>query len=203
MDGVWLMVFIVFFGLVGGFVVGMIVGMFCVYGLKVMNVFVQVYIELICGMLIVVQVMFLYFVLLLFVYICIDGLMVVIIVIMVNFGVYFVEVVCGVLLLILKGLMEVGFVMGLLMLCVLFKVVGLFVFWWLILLFGNQCIVSLKDMLLFIVIGVGELMCKGQEIIVGNFQVVEIWMVVVVIYLLLIGVMMLMLWFVEKWMKIL
>lgn len=40
MDGVWLMVFIVFFGLVGGFVVGMIVGMFCVYGLKVMNVFV-------------------------------------------------------------------------------------------------------------------------------------------------------------------
>lgn len=81
--------------------------------------------------------MFLYFVLLLFVYICIDGLMVVIIVIMVNFGVYFVEVVCGVLLLILKGLMEVGFVMGLLMLCVLFKVVGLFVFWWLILLFGN------------------------------------------------------------------
>jgi amine acid ABC transporter, permease protein, 3-TM region, His/Glu/Gln/Arg/opine family len=59
MAGVKLTVFIAFVGLVGGFVVGVIAGMFRAYGPLALNVIAQVYIELIRGTPIVVQVMFL------------------------------------------------------------------------------------------------------------------------------------------------
>ncbi|RQT19548.1 glutamine ABC transporter permease GlnP [Burkholderia contaminans] len=181
MDGVRLTVFIAFFGLVGGFIVGMIAGMFRAYGPKAMNVLAQVYIELIRGTPIVVQVMFLYFALPLLAHIRIDGLTAAIIAITVNSGAYLAEVVRGALL----------------------KVVGPLAFRRLIPPLGNQCIVSLKDTSLFIVIGVGELTRKGQEIIAGNFQAVEIWTAVAVIYLLLTGAMTLTLRLVEKRMRIL
>ncbi|MDI7047189.1 glutamine ABC transporter permease GlnP, partial [Escherichia coli] len=66
-----------------------------------------------------------------------------------------------------------------------------------------QCIVSLKDTSLFIVIGVGELTRQGQEIIAGNFRAVEIWSAVAVVYLVLTGVMTLSLRLVERRMRIL
>ncbi|OQD18811.1 glutamine ABC transporter permease [Burkholderia cenocepacia] len=203
MDGVRLTVFIAFFGLVGGFVVGMIAGMSRAYGPKAMNVLAQVYIELIRGTPIVVQVMFLYFALPLLAHIRIDGLTAAIIAITVNSGAYLAEVVRGALLSIPKGLTEAGLAMGLSMPRVLLKVVGPLAFRRLIPPLGNQCIVSLKDTSLFIVIGVGELTRKGQEIIAGNFQAVEIWTAVAVIYLLLTGAMTLTLRLVEKRMKIL
>ncbi|MBM2769130.1 MULTISPECIES: glutamine ABC transporter permease GlnP [Burkholderia] len=203
MDGVRLTVFIAFFGLVGGFVVGMIAGMFRAYGPKAMNVLAQVYIELIRGTPIVVQVMFLYFALPLLAHIRIDGLTAAIIAITVNSGAYLAEVVRGALLSIPKGLTEAGLAMGLSMPRVLLKVVGPLAFRRLIPPLGNQCIVSLKDTSLFIVIGVGELTRKGQEIIAGNFQAVEIWTAVAVLYLLLTGAMTLTLRLVEKRMRIL
>ncbi|WGS46582.1 glutamine ABC transporter permease GlnP [Burkholderia sp. JSH-S8] len=203
MEGVRLTVFIALFGLVGGFVVGMVAGMFRAYGPKFMNVLAQVYIELIRGTPIVVQVMFLYFALPLLAHIRIDGLSAAIIAITVNSGAYLAEVVRGALLSIPKGLTEAGLAMGLSMPRVLLKVVGPLAFRRLIPPLGNQCIVSLKDTSLFIVIGVGELTRKGQEIIAGNFQAVEIWTAVAAIYLMLTGAMTLTLRVVEKRMKIL
>ncbi|KVN41570.1 glutamine ABC transporter permease [Burkholderia pyrrocinia] len=203
MEGVRLTVFIALFGLVGGFVVGMVAGMFRAYGPKFMNVLAQVYIELIRGTPIVVQVMFLYFALPLLAHIRIDGLTAAIIAITVNSGAYLAEVVRGALLSIPKGLTEAGLAMGLSMPRVLLKVVGPLAFRRLIPPLGNQCIVSLKDTSLFIVIGVGELTRKGQEIIAGNFQAVEIWTAVAAIYLMLTGAMTLTLRVVEKRMKIL
>lgn len=203
MEGVRLTVFIALFGLVGGFVVGMVAGMFRAYGPKFMNVLAQVYIELIRGTPIVVQVMFLYFALPLLAHIRIDGLTAAIIAITVNSGAYLAEVVRGALLSIPKGLTEAGLAMGLSMPRVLLKVVGPLAFRRLIPPLGNQCIVSLKDTSLFIVIGVGELTRKGQEIIAGNFQAVEIWTAVAAIYLMLTGAMTLTLRVVEKRMRIL
>ncbi|KAH0442327.1 hypothetical protein KCU90_g1874, partial [Aureobasidium melanogenum] len=175
MAGVKLTVFIAFVGLAGGFVVGVIAGMFRAYGPLALNVVAQVYIELIRGTPIVVQVMFLYFALPLLAHIRIDGLTAAIIAITVNSGAYLAEVVRGALLSIPKGLMEAGLAMGLSMPRVLLKIVGPLAFRRLIPPLGNQCIVSLKDTSLFIVIGVGELTRQGQEIIAGNFRAVEIW----------------------------
>ncbi|HEX7910755.1 MAG TPA: glutamine ABC transporter permease GlnP [Paraburkholderia sp.] len=201
--GVKLTVFIAFVGLVGGFLVGVIAGMFRAYGPLALNIAAQVYIELIRGTPIVVQVMFLYFALPLLAHIRIDGLSAAIIAITVNSGAYLAEVVRGALLSIPKGLMEAGLAMGLSMPRVLLKIVGPLAFRRLIPPLGNQCIVSLKDTSLFIVIGVGELTRKGQEIIAGNFRAVEIWSAVAVIYLVLTGVMTLSLRLVEKRMRIL
>ncbi len=203
LDGVKLTVFIAFVGLVGGFIVGMIAGMFRAYGPAVLNVLAQVYIEVIRGTPIVVQVMFLYFALPVLAHIRIDGVTAAIIAITVNSGAYLAEVVRGALLSISKGLTEAGLAMGLSMPRVLAKIVGPLAFRRLIPPLGNQCIVSLKDTSLFIVIGVGELTRKGQEIIAGNFRAVEIWSAVAIIYLILTGVMTLALRLVEKRMSIL
>ena len=203
LDGVKLTVFIAFVGLVGGFIVGMITGMFRAYGPTALNVLAQLYIELIRGTPIVVQVMFLYFALPLLAHIRVDALTAAIIAITVNSGAYLSEVVRGALLSISKGLTEAGLAMGLSMPRVLLKIVGPLAFRRLIPPLGNQCIVSLKDTSLFIVIGVGELTRKGQEIIAGNFRAVEIWTVVALIYLLLTGVMTMTLRLVEKRMRIL
>ncbi|MEX3922092.1 glutamine ABC transporter permease GlnP [Paraburkholderia sp. BR10872] len=203
MAGVKLTVFIAFVGLVGGFVVGVIAGMSRAYGPLAFNVIAQVYIELIRGTPIVVQVMFLYFALPLLAHIRIDGLTAAIIAITVNSGAYLAEVVRGALLSIPKGLMEAGLAMGLSMPRVLLKIVGPLAFRRLIPPLGNQCIVSLKDTSLFIVIGVGELTRKGQEIIAGNFRAVEVWSAVAVVYLVLTGVMTLSLRLVERRMRIL
>ncbi|TCG05050.1 glutamine ABC transporter permease GlnP [Paraburkholderia steynii] len=203
LEGVKLTVFIAVVGLVGGFIVGMIAGMFRAYGPVALNILAQAYIELIRGTPIVVQVMFLYFALPLLAHIRIDGLTAAIIAITVNSGAYLAEVVRGALLSISKGLTEAGLAMGLSMPRVLLKIVGPLAFRRLIPPLGNQCIVSLKDTSLFIVIGVGELTRKGQEIIAGNFRAVEIWTAVAVIYLVLTGVMTLTLRLVEKRMSIL
>ena len=68
---------------------------------------------------------------------------------------------------------------------------------------GNQCIISLKDSSLFIVIGVAELTRQGQEIMASNFRAVEIWSAIAIVYLILTGTMALILHLVEKRMRIL
>ena len=201
--GVKLTVFIAVCGLAGGSIVGVIAGVFRAYGPLALNVAAQVYVELIRCTPIVVQVMFLYFALPLLAHIRIDGLSAAIIAIIVNSGAYLAEVVRGSLLSIPKGLTEAGLAMGLSMPRVLVKIVGPLAFRRLIPPLGNQCIVSLKDTSLFIVIGVGELTRKGQEIIAGNFRAVEIWTAVAVFYLVLTGAMTLALRLVERRMRIL
>ena len=203
LEGVKLTVFIAAFGLIGGFIVGLIAGMFRAYGPVALNVLAQVYIELIRGTPIVVQVMFLYFALPLLAHIRIDGLTAAIIAITVNSGAYLAEVIRGALISIPKGLMEAGLAMGMSMPRVLLKIVGPLAFRRLIPPLGNQGIVSLKDTSLFIVIGVGELTRKGQEIIAGNFRAVEVWTAVAIIYLVLTGVMTLTPRVVERRMRIL
>jgi glutamine transport system permease protein len=202
-EGVKLTIFIAVCGLAGGSIVGVIAGVFRAYGPLALNVAAQVYVELIRGTPIVVQVMFLYFALPLLAHIRIDGLSAAIIAITVNSGAYLAEVVRGALLSIPKGLTEAGLAMGLSMPRVLVKIVGPLAFRRLIPPLGNQCIVSLKDTSLFIVIGVGELTRKGQEIIAGNFRAVEIWTAVAVFYLVLTGAMTLALRLVERRMRIL
>lgn len=112
LEGVKLTIFIATFGLIGGFIVGMVAGMFRAYGPIALNVLAQVYIELIRGTPIVVQVMFLYFALPLLAHIRIDGLTAAIIAITVNSGAYLAEVIRGALISIPKGLMEAGLAMG-------------------------------------------------------------------------------------------
>ncbi|WP_323016946.1 ABC transporter permease subunit [Castellaniella sp.] len=157
----------------------------------------QIYILLMRGTPIVVQVMFIYFALPLLVNLRIDGFTAATVTLMINSGAYIAEIVRGGLLSVPKGLQEAGQAMGLPFYKILTRIIGPVALRRMIPTMGNQCIISLKDSSLFIVIGVAELTRRGQEIIAGNFRAVEIWGAVAVIYLIMTGFIALALKFIE------
>lgn len=190
-------------GLLGGTILGLLAGLMRAYGNRFVNGLALVYVELIRGTPIVVQVMFLYFALPILTGLRIDPMSAAVLSIVVNAGAYIAEIVRGALLSIPKGLSEAGLAMGLPRWKVLVHIVGPLAFRRLIPPLGNQYIVSLKDTSLFIVIGVAELTRTGQEIMASNFRAVEIWTAVGVFYLLMTGTLSLVLRIIEKRMRIL
>ncbi len=151
------------------------------------SIFAQIFILLIRGTPIVVQVMFIYFALPLLVNLRIDGFTAAIFTLMINSGAYIAEIVRAGLQSVPKGLHEAGLAMGLPFHKIMAFIVGPVALRRMIPTMGNQCIISLKDSSLFIVIGVAELTRQGQEIIATNFRAVEIWGTVAVIYLMMTG----------------
>lgn len=170
---------------------------FAAYLPKALSFLAQVYILIIRGTPIVVQVMFIYFALPLIAGWRIDAVMAAIFTLMINSGAYIAEIVRGALQSVPKGLKEAGEAMGLPFWKILAYIIGPVALRRMIPAMGNQCIISLKDSSLFIVIGVAELTRQGQEIIAANFRSVEIWGAVAVIYLILTGFIALTLKFVE------
>ena len=202
--GTKMTVMITFWGLVGGFALGALTGVVRAYGPKWLSFIAQVYVAVIRGTPIVVQVMFLYFAVpLMLEGVRIDALWAAIITLIVNSGAYIAEIVRGSLLSVHKGLREAGQAMGLPFHKILIHIIGPVAFRRMIPPLGNQCIISLKDSSLFIVIGVAELTRQGQEIMASNFRAVEIWSAVAIIYLLLTGALALGLRLIEKRMRIL
>ncbi|MUZ76060.1 ABC transporter permease subunit [Agrobacterium vitis] len=169
----------------------------------VLNFLAIVYIEIIRGTPMLVQVMFIYLALPMLIDIRIDPLSAAVISIVINAGAYIAEIVRGALLSINKGLTEAGLALGMPNWKVLAHVVGPLAFRRILPPLGNQFIVSLKDTSLFIVIGVAELTRAGQEIMTTNFRAVEIWSAVAVIYLIMTGTLSLMLNITEKRMRVL
>ncbi|MBS3785644.1 MAG: glutamine ABC transporter permease GlnP [Gammaproteobacteria bacterium] len=203
LKGAQVTVHITVVGLLGGVVLGAIAGLMRAYGNVLVNSIAFVYIEVIRGTPIVVQVMFLYFALPVLASIRIDPMTTAIMAIVINAGAYIAEIVRGAVLSISKGLTEAGLAIGLPRWKVIVYIVGPLAFRRLIPPMGNQFIVSLKDTSLFIVIGVGELTRTGQEIMAANFRAVEIWSAVAVMYLIMTGLLSLGLRIIEKRMRIL
>ncbi len=203
MRGAKTTIYITVVGLVGGVIAGLVFGLMRAYGGRVLNGLALVYVELIRGTPIIVQVMFIYFALPVLIGLRIDAMTAAITAITINAGAYIAEIVRGAFLSVPKGLSEAGLALGVPRWRVLTFVVGPVAFRRLIPPLGNQFIVSLKDTSLFIVIGVGELTRQGQEIMASNFRAVEIWSAVAVIYLIMIGIMTLGLRIVEKRMQML
>ncbi len=193
---------ITFWGLAGGFLLGGLSGVTRAYGNVILSGIAQVYVAVIRGTPIVVQVMFIYFALPLLADIRVDAEWAAIATLIINSGAYISEIVRGALLSVHKGLKEAGQAMGLPFHKILFHIIGPVAFRRMIPPLGNQCIISLKDSSLFIVIGVAELTRQGQEIMASNFRAVEIWSAVAIIYLILTGLMALSLHLVEKRMRI-
>ena len=203
MNGAKVTLIITVFGLAGGLVLGTLAGLMRAYGGTLLNAVAFVYIEVIRGTPIVVQVMFLYFALPVLAEIRIDPFSAAVLAIVLNAGAYIAEIVRGAFLSVNKGLREAGLALGLPTWKVLLYIIGPVAFRRLIPPLGNQFIVSLKDTSLFIVIGVGELTRTGQEIMAANFRAVEIWTAVAVFYLIMTGVLTLALRITEKRMRIL
>ncbi|WP_313696003.1 glutamine ABC transporter permease GlnP [Achromobacter mucicolens] len=202
LTGTLMTIKITFWGLAGGFLLGALSGVTRAYGNAVLSGITQVYVAVIRGTPIVVQVMFIYFALPLLADIRVDADFAAIATLIINSGAYISEIVRGSLLSVHKGLKEAGQAMGLPFYKILLHIIGPVAFRRMIPPLGNQCIISLKDSSLFIVIGVAELTRQGQEIMASNFRAVEIWSAVAIIYLILTGLMALTLHLVEKRMRI-
>lgn len=202
-QGAQLSLYIASVGLAGGIVLGALAGTCRAYGHPLLNVLTQCYIELIRGTPMVVQVMFVYFALPQLLGVRVDPLDAAIFAIIINSSAYLAEVVRGALLSVGMGLRNAGLALGLPFYKVVYYILGPVAFRRLIAPLGNQCIISLKDTSLFIVIGVGELTRQGQEIMASNFRAIEIWSAVALFYLLMTGSLTLILRLIEKRMPIL
>lgn len=189
LEGAKLTLWISIVGLLGGLVIGLVAGFARAYGGWLSNHIALVFIELIRGTPIVVQVMFIYFALPMmlqaFMQVRIDPLTAAVVTIMINSGAYIAEITRGAVLSIHNGFREAGLALGLSKRDTLRYVIMPLALRRMLPPLGNQWIVSIKDTSLFIVIGVAELTRQGQEIIAGNFRAMEIWSAVAVIYLII------------------
>ena len=203
LQGTELTLLIAALGLAGGSLLGFAAGLAQTYGGRVLTGIARLYIGLIRGTPLVVQVMFIYFALPILLGIRINSVTAAVIAIALNSGAYIAEIVRGALLSIPKGYFEAGLAMGLPFRDVLAYIAGPLAFRRMIPSLGNQCITSLKDTSLFIVIGVGELTRKGQEVIADTYRAVEVWTTVAIIYLIILTLLSYGLRAVEKRMPIL
>lgn len=184
MQGLRLTLFISLTGLVGGLVIGLVTGTARALGGNVARVISLIFVELIRGTPIMVQVMFIYFALPMVLPVRIEPVTAAVATIIINSGAYIAEITRGAILSINKGFKEAGMAMGLSRRKTLWYVIMPLALRRMIPALGNQWIISIKDTSLFIVIGVAELTRQGQEIIAGNFRALEVWTAVALIYLL-------------------
>ncbi|QTF08887.1 glutamine ABC transporter permease GlnP [Brenneria izadpanahii] len=184
LEGAKMTLLISVLGLLGGLVIGVVAGFARAYGGWFSSRIALVFIEIIRGTPIVVQVMFIYFALpMIFTSVRIDPFTAAVVTIMINSGAYIAEITRGSVLSIHNGFREAGLALGLSRWDTLRYVIAPLALRRMLPPLGNQWIISIKDTSLFIVIGVAELTRSGQEIIAGNFRALEIWSAVAVIYL--------------------
>ena len=204
LEGAKMTLIISIIGLVGGLIIGLVAGFARAYGGWISNHIALVFIEIIRGTPIVVQVMFIYFALpMAFPDLRIAPFTAAVVPIMITSGAYTAEITRGAVLSINKGFREAGLALGLSSRETLRYVIMPLALRRMLPPLGNQWIVSIKDTSLFIVIGVAELTRQGQEIIAGNFRALEIWSAVAIIYLVITLVLSFVLRRIEKRVKIL
>ena len=183
LKGLQLTILISMVGLAGGFIIGLLAGVSRALGGGIAKTLSLIFVELIRGTPIMVQVMFIYFALPMILPVRIDPITAAMVTIIINSGAYIAEITRGAILSINRGFKEASLAMGLSQRATLWHVIMPLALRRMIPALGNQWIISIKDTSLFIVIGVAELTRQGQEIIAGNFRALEVWTAVALIYL--------------------
>jgi len=179
---------ITFWGLVGGFLLGALSGVTRAYGHPVLSAIAQVYVAVIRGTPIVVQVMFIYFALPLLANIRVDAEWAAIVTLIINSGAYISEIVRGALLSVHKGLKEAGQAMGLPFHKILFHIIGPVAFRRMIPPLGNEFIALIKNSALVSLLTIHDVMHQGQKIISVSYRSLEVYLAIAVIYFVLTGV---------------
>lgn len=183
MRGVWYTIYLTVGGLFFGFILGVAAGLMKLSRRIFFRKVAGFYVELIRGTPMLVQAMFLYYGVPMAMGLRIPPLTAGIIVIAVNSGAYIAEIVRGAIQSINVGQTEAGRSIGLTGPQTLRYIIWPQAFRRMIPPLGNQFIISLKDTSLLMVIGVGELLRTGQEIVAVNFRAFEVYIAVALIYL--------------------
>jgi len=185
MSGAKMTVVLTVGGLFFGFILGALAGMMKLARSVVVRKLAGVYVECIRGTPMLVQAMFLYFGLPMALGIRIPAMVAGIIIIAVNSGAYIAEIVRGAVQSINPGQAEAGRSIGLNRFQTMRYVVWPQAFRRMIPPLGNQFIISLKDTSLLMIIGVGELLRTGDEIVAVNFRAFEVYLTCGLVYLVM------------------
>ena len=172
-------------GLAAGFVLGAFFGLMKLARHAIPRTLAIIYIEAIRGTPMLVQAMFLYYGVPMAMGLRIPPLTAGIIIIAVNSGAYIAEIVRGSVQSIDPGQTEAGRSIGLTRGQTMLYITWPQAFKRMIPPLGNQFIISLKDTSLLMVIGVGELLRTGQEIVAVSFKAFEVYLAVAVVYLVM------------------
>ncbi|NLY40463.1 MAG: amino acid ABC transporter permease [Desulfovibrionales bacterium] len=181
--GLWYTVYLTVGGLFFGFLLGVTTGLMKLARRVAISCIASGYIELIRGTPMLVQAMFLYYGLPMAVGMRIPPLLAGIIVIAINSGAYIAEIVRGAIQSIDPGQTEAGRSIGLTRAQTMRYIIWPQALRRMIPPLGNQFIISLKDTSLLMVIGVGELLRTGQEIVAVTFRAFEVYIAVALVYL--------------------
>lgn len=170
-------------GLFFGFLLGALAGLMKLSRNVIIRKLAGVYVETIRGTPMLVQAMFLYYGVPMAIGMRISPMVAGTMIIAVNSGAYIAEIVRGAVQSINPGQMEAGRSIGLNRYQTMRYIVWPQAFKRMIPPLGNQFIISLKDTSLLMVIGVGELLRTGQEIVAVNFRAFEVYIAVAIVYL--------------------
>jgi len=183
LKGAELTVYLTVGGLFFGFILGAIFGLMKLSPSWVIRKIAGFYIETIRGTPMLVQAMFLYFGLPMAFGFRLPAMGAGVIIIAVNSGAYIAEIVRGAVQSINTGQMEAGRSIGLNAMQTMRYIIWPQAFRRMLPPLGNQFIISLKDTSLLMIIGVGELLRTGDEIVAVNFRAFEVYLAVGLIYL--------------------
>ena len=185
MRGVWYTIYLTVGGLFFGFLLGVATGLMKLARPFLVRKLADLYVELIRGTPMLVQAMFLYYGVPMAVGLRIPPMVAGVVVIAINSGAYIAEIVRGAIQSINFGQTEAGRSIGLTRAQTMRYIIWPQAFKRMIPPLGNQFIISLKDTSLLMVIGVGELLRTGQEIVAVNFRAFEVYMAVAMVYLVM------------------
>ena len=170
-----------------GVVIGFVIGAFTGLGRLSKNKFIfglcTVYVEIIRGTPILVQIFFIYFGISDLIGVNLDKMTASIIAIALNAGAYIAEIVRGGVQSIDKGQFEAGDSIGLTKVQTMWHIIWPQAFKRMIPPLGNQFIISLKDTSLFSAIAVNELLYQGRTYASSTFVSFEPYLMVAIFYL--------------------
>jgi len=184
-QGIKLTFLITIVGVLIGFVIGTFVGIGRLANNKFISWICIIYIEIIRGTPILVQILFIYFGVSDLFSINLDKLTASIIAIAINAGAYVAEIVRGGIQSIDKGQTEAGRTLGLSHVQTMRYIVWPQAFKRIIPPLGNQFIISLKDTSLFSVIAVNDLLYMGKAYAASTFSYFEPYLMVGIFYLII------------------
>ncbi|MEI4791484.1 amino acid ABC transporter permease [Bacillus sp. FJAT-53060] len=186
MDGLQTTLYIFVVAIILGFIIGLIVALFRLSPFKIINVIALIFVNAIRGTPFIVQLFFIYFGLNTLEFISLDRVPAGIITVAINAGAYFSEIIRAGIQSIDKGQTEaarsLGFTGGQNMRFIVLPQA----FRRMLPAITNQAIISLKDTSLLSIIGIADIMQRGQVQASATFDPLNVWLIVGVIYFVII-----------------
>ncbi len=186
MDGLQTTLYIFVVAIILGFIIGLIVALFRLSPFKILNFIALVFVNAIRGTPFIVQLFFIYFGLNTLEFISLDRVPAGIITVAINAGAYFSEIIRAGIQSIDKGQTEaarsLGFTGGQNMRFIILPQA----FRRMLPAITNQAIISLKDTSLLSIIGIADIMQRGQVQASATFDPLNVWLIVGVIYFVII-----------------